>query len=88
MRTIFHLEDRGGNNKIYHFMYLNLAGLYYIENGLYNVTDIDGNPNTFPILNKIVNIPSNKITYPINIHINHVTTVMQEAFDIIKDNLR
>ena len=43
-QTIFHLEDRKGIY-IYHFIFYNLAGLYYIENKLYNIKGRDCNKN-------------------------------------------
>ena len=85
-QTIFHLENRGGMY-MYHFIYFNLAGLYYIENKLYNIKGNDANKNgsTFPILNKVVSEPSQEITYPIKIHMNDVKQFHREAFEIIKD---
>lgn len=59
--------------------------MYYIENKLYNVSDKNHSVNTFPIPNKYVSKPSGNITYPINIHLNHVNSVMREAFNIIQD---
>lgn len=84
--TIFHLENRGGRY-IYHFIYFNLGGLYYIENKLYNVKGNDANKNgsTFPLLDKVVLKPSQEIEYPIKIHMNDVLQFHREAFDIIKD---
>jgi len=57
--TIFHLENRGGVY-MYHFIYFNLAGLYYIEKKLYNIKGPDANKNgsSFPFLDKIVLKPS------------------------------
>ena len=94
-QTIFHLENRGAMY-MYHFIFFNLAGLYYIENKLYNVKGKDYHPNgsTFPILNKVVSEPSQEITYPIKIHMNtrscpqdtdETKTFWGEAFEIIKD---
>jgi hypothetical protein len=85
-QTIFHLEDRKGIY-IYHFIFYNLAGLYYIENKLYNIKGRDCNKNgsTFPILNKVVAEPSQKIIYPIKIHMNDIKQFHREAFEIIKD---
>ncbi len=84
--TIFHLENRCAKH-IYHFLYLNLAGLYYIENKLYNIKGRDcyKNGSTFPILNKVVAEPSQKIIYPIKIHMNDIKQFHREAFEIIKD---
>lgn len=84
--TIFHLENRKGFF-MYHFIYLNLAGLYYIENKIYDVKANDANKNgsTFPLLNKVVSKPSQEIVYPIKIHMNNVLQFHREAFDIIKD---
>lgn len=84
--TIFHLENRGGGY-IYHFIYYNLAGLYYIDNKLYNIRGSDANKNgsTFPFLNKVVLKPSQEIVYPIKIHMNNVLPFQREAFDVIKD---
>jgi len=85
-QTIFHLENRGGIH-MYHFIFFYLAGLYYIENKLYNIKDNDANKNgsTFPILNKVVSKPSHDVTYPIKIHMNDVKQFHREAFDILKD---
>ena len=83
--TIFHLENRRGGH-IYHFIYFNLGGLYYIENKLYNVKSNDANKNgsTFPLLDKVMLKPSQEIEYPIKIHMNNVLQFHREAFDIIK----
>lgn len=83
--TIFHLENRGGIH-MYHFIYYNLAGLYYIENKLYNIKGPDAikNDSSFPFLDKIVLKPSQEITYPIKIHMNNVLQFHREAFDILK----
>lgn len=83
--TIFHLENRGGVY-MYHFIYFNLAGLYYIEKKLYNIKGPDANKNgsSFPFLDKIVLKPSQEITYPIKIHMNNVLQFHREAFDILK----
>ena len=85
-QTIFHLENRAGMY-IYHFIFYNLAGLYYIENKLYDVKGGDSHKNgsTFPLLNKVVSKPSNEIRYPIQIHMNDIKQFHREAFEIIKD---
>lgn len=83
--TIFHLENRKGNF-IYHFICFNLAGLYYIENKLYDIKGPDSAEySTFPLLNKVVSKPSEDITYPIKIHMNDVKQFQREAFEMIKD---
>ena len=84
--TIFHLENRGGGF-IYHFIYYNLAGLYYIENKLYNVKSNDANKNgsTFPLLDKVVSTPSQEVIFPIKVHMNHILQFHREAFEIIQD---
>ena len=58
--TIFYLEERGGM-WIYHFFVLNLGGLFYIINNIFNkrVESIK-----FDDKSKIVEIPSN-YTIPI-----------------------
>jgi capsular polysaccharide biosynthesis protein len=82
--TIFYLEGRGGKY-LYHFILLNLGGLYYILNKNYNVR---GEPNTSVLLEdtyKVVSIPSNPITFPIKIYMKDIIPFQREAFEIIKD---
>jgi len=87
-KTIFYLKWRGGEMSLYHFIVLNLGGLYYITNGLYDITGSDSVE-----LNdaRIVDKPTNKPTYPITICIEKKpgpisSKVFDEAFDMIKDN--
>ena len=80
--TIFYLEGRGGGY-LFHFFLFNLAGLYYITNGIYN------NPRSndsvlFDDETKLVNIPTN-ISNPIKIHMKNILPFQREAFEIIKD---
>lgn len=84
--TIFHLENRG-SMYIYHFIYYNLAGLYYIEHKLYNIKGHDATKqgSTFPILSKVVSNPSHEVTYPIKIHMNDIKPFHREAFEMIQD---
>lgn len=84
--TIFHLENRKGMY-MYHFIYYNLAGLYYIEHKLYNIKGDDATKHgsTFPILSKVVSNPSHEVTYPIKIHMNDIKPFHREAFEMIKD---
>jgi len=81
--TIFYLEDRGGMY-LYHFFVYNLGGLYFILNENYNKR---GYPNTSVLLesDKIISNPSNKIHFPIKIHMKDILPFQREAFEIIKD---
>ena len=81
--TIFYLERRGGMYP-YHFFLLNLGGLYYISNKAYNIRV----PNTSGLLedtSKVVDSPSNPITFPIKIYMKDILPFQREAFEIIKD---
>jgi hypothetical protein len=81
--TIFYLEGRGGMYP-YHFFLLNLGGLYYISNNIYNI----GLPNTSELLDdtsKIVESPSNPVSFPIKIYMKNILPFQREAFEIIKD---
>ena len=40
-KTIFYLQERGGKMSLWHFIVLNLGGLYYIDNNIYNVRHND-----------------------------------------------
>ena len=83
-QTIFYLEGRGGMY-LYHFFVYNLSGLYYIENKQYNVR---GEQNTSVLLedkSRIVSKPSNRIEYPIKIHLKNILPFQREAFTILKD---
>jgi len=86
-KTIYYLEERAGKY-IYHFFILNLGGLYYIENNIFNLRNYD----SLRLLDhkhnsKIVDKPSNTITYiyPIYIYMSNVLQFQKEAFEIIKD---
>ena len=81
--TIFYLEGRGGMYP-YHFFLLNLGGLYYISNNIYNIRV----PNTSGLLediSKVVDSPSNPITFPIKIYMKDILPFHREAFEIIKE---
>ena len=85
-QTIFYLEGRGGMH-LYHFFVYNLSGLYYIENKQYNVR---GEQNTSVLLedkSRIVSNPSNRIEYPIKIHLKNILPFQREAFTILKDKV-
>jgi len=81
--TIFYLEGRGGMY-LYHFFVYNLGGLFYILNENYNTR---GQPNSSYLLesDKIISKPSNKIEFPIKIHMKDILPFQREAFEIIKD---
>jgi hypothetical protein len=79
--TIFYLEGRGGMY-LFHFFIYNLAGLYYITNGIYNKRSNDS--ILFDDKTKLVNIPTN-ISNPIKIHMKNIIPFQREAFEIIKD---
>jgi len=81
--TIFYLEGRKGIY-LYHFFVYNLGGLYYILNGNYNVR---GECDSSELLesDKLVSQPSNKIQFPIKIHMKDILPFQREAFEIIKD---
>ena len=81
--TIFYLEGRGGMY-LYHFFVYNLGGLYYILNENYNARG-QTNSSVFLESDKIVNEPTNKIVFPIKIHMKDILPFQREAFEIIKD---
>jgi hypothetical protein len=87
MKTIFYLENRGGNSALYHFIVLNLGGLFYITNNQYNVTGPHSNK-----LNdrRVVYKPSSPINYPITIYLEVTETsvlknIIKETFNILND---
>ena len=83
-KTIFYLEGRG-ERWLYHFIVLNLGGLYYILN---NIFDNRGSPNSSALLDdksKIVKVPSTNVTLPIKIHMKNILPFHRETFEIIKD---
>jgi hypothetical protein len=85
--TIFYLEGRGGMY-LYHFFVYNLGGLYYILTGDYNNYNHTGNYDQAFMLeeiDKFVPQPSNKIQFPIKIHMKDILPFQREAFEIIKD---
>jgi hypothetical protein len=82
-QTIFHLEDRGGQ-WIFHFIYFNLPGLYYIEQETYDIIGCDSRGSTFPHKDKLVTRPSSRPEFPIYVHLNNIQPYQREAFDIIK----
>ena len=86
MKTIFYLEYRGGSSSIYHFLVLNLGGLFYILNEMYDVTAPDNNKLND---NRLVKAPTNKISFPITIYMdignNSLSKVIKDAFNVIKD---
>jgi hypothetical protein len=67
---------------LFHFFIYNLAGLYYITNGIYNKRSNDS--VLFDDKTKLVNIPTN-ISNPIKIHMKNIIPFQREAFEIIKD---
>ena len=85
-QPIFYLEWRGGSISLYHFFIFNLGSLYYIENGKYDVRD-----NNFEKLvdDRIVDVPSSPLSYPIKISMNEypgvVSKLFRSVFDIISD---
>jgi len=85
--TIFYLEGRGGMY-LYHFFVYNLGGLYYILTGDYNNYNHTGNYDQAFMLeesDKLVSQPSNKINFPIKIHMKYILPFQRQAFEIIKD---
>jgi hypothetical protein len=88
-KTIFYLERRQGEISLYHFIVLNLGALYYITNELYNIR---GNDSVKINDTRLVDNPTSKPTYPITICIDNipgpVTSVFDEAFDMIKDKFQ
>jgi hypothetical protein len=85
--TIFFLEGRGGMY-LYHFFVYNLGGLYYILTGDYNNYNHTGNYDQDFMLeesDKLVSQPTNKIQFPIKIHMKYCLPFQREAFEIIKD---
>jgi hypothetical protein len=85
-QPVFYLEWRGGSISLYHFIVLNLGSLYYIENGKYDVRD-----NDFEKLvdDRLVDLPSSPLTYPITICMNEypgvISKLFSSVFDIISD---
>ena len=85
-QPVFYLEWRGGSISLYHFLVYNLGSLYYIENGKYDIRD-----NNFEKLvdDRLVEIPSSPLTYPLTICVNEypgvVSKVFSSVFDIISD---
>jgi len=69
MKETIFYLEERGGLWLYHFFVLNLGGLYYI---------LHEN-------NKIISQPSNKIQYPIKIHMKDILPFQREAFEIIKD---
>jgi len=85
--TIFFLDGRGGMY-LYHFFVFNLGGLFYILNGDYNNYNHTGNYDLDFLLeerDKFVRLPSNKIKFPIKIHMRGILPFQRETFEIIKD---
>jgi hypothetical protein len=81
--TIFYLEGRG-YSIIYHFVVLNLGGLYYILNNIFDIS----HTNDSVLLDdksKIVKFPTTEIKFPIKIHMQNILPFHREAFEIIKD---
>ena len=85
-KTIFYLEQRKGELSLYHFIVYNLGALYYIANELYNIR---GKDSVKIKDTRLVDNPTSKPTYPITICIDNipgpVTSVFDEAFDMIND---
>lgn len=75
---------------LYHFLILNLGGLYYICNGIYDVrTKMHSNKlNDYRVKDR----PSVEVTYPITICLDErggpLSGVIKEGFDIIKDRFK
>jgi hypothetical protein len=82
--TIFYLEGRGGNY-FYHFFVLNLGGLFYIVNNVFNNRGSDNTSLLFNDKSKVVEKPANYNIIPIKIYMNDVLPFQREAFEIIKD---
>lgn len=82
--TIFYLEGRGGQF-LYHFLILNLGGLYHILNKQYNIRSNDSELITSAYKNKIVDKPSNDLCFPIKIHMTNILPFHREAFEMIKN---
>ena len=80
--TIFYLEGRC-YTIMYHFVVLNLGGLYYILNNIFNNTNNDG--GLLDDKSKIVKFPTTTIKFPIKIHMTNILPFHREAFEIIKD---
>ena len=83
---LYYLEGRGGHLSLYHFIILNLGGLYYIDKEDYTRYANDGGK-----LNdtRVVYSTTTKLTYPIKIYIEKgngpVSNTFNEAFELIKD---
>lgn len=80
-QTIFFLEGRGGIF-FYHFFILNLGGLYYILNNIFDYRNNDS--LLLDDKSKIVNVPSN-YGFPIKIHMKNILPFHKETFKIIDD---
>jgi hypothetical protein len=83
--TIFYLEERG-SMYLFHFFIYNLGGLYYIENKIYDKRGDDA--ILFEDKNKVVETPTNEVTYPIKIYIKNPLPFQKEALHIIKDKFQ
>lgn len=81
--TVFFLEGRGGIY-LFHFFIFNLGGLFYIMNGQYSFR-VANDSVLFDDKSKIVDVPTNSITFPIKIHMKDILPFQREAFEIIKD---
>lgn len=81
--TIYYLEERGGIY-IYHFIVLNLGGLFYIINNIFNKRGYTNSSVLLDDNSKIVDSPSS-YTIPFKIHMKNVLPFQREAFEIIKD---
>lgn len=69
---------------LYHFLILNLGGLYHIVNKQFNERRKSDSVLLQNYKNKIVNTPTTELTFPIKIHVTNILPFQREAFDIIK----